>query len=92
MQMGGATRGFIAKPLTIRAIINGLISAVIAIAAVFGFILLVENFVPWLKVLRDGNNMWLIILGILILGVTISVASTYRSVLKYLQMKLDDLY
>ena len=92
MQMVGATRGFIAKPLNIRAIINGLIAAIIAIVAIFGFILLVENFVPWLRLLRDVNNMVLIISGILILGITISLISTHRSVLKYLQMKLDDLY
>ncbi|MCW3090823.1 MAG: Cell division protein FtsX [Ferruginibacter sp.] len=92
MQMVGATRGFIAKPLNVRAIINGLISAIIAIIAIFGFILLVENFVPWLRLLRDTNNMILIIGSILILGITISLLSTHRSVLKYLQMKLDDLY
>lgn len=92
MQMVGATRGFIAKPLNIRAIINGLISALIAIVAVLGFILLVEKFIPWLRLLRDGYNMAFIITGILVLGITISLASTHRSVLKYLQMKLDDLY
>ncbi len=92
MQMVGATRGFIAKPLNIRAIINGLIAAVIAIVAVFAFILLVEKFVPWLRLLRDTGNMLLIIACILVLGITISLISTHRSVLKYLQMKLDDLY
>jgi cell division transport system permease protein len=92
MQMVGATRGFIAKPLNIRAIINGFIAAVIAIIAVFGFILVAENFVPWLKLLRDSSNLILISGGILLLGIGISLASTYRSVLKYLQMKLDDLY
>jgi len=92
MQMVGATRGFIAKPLNIKAVINGLIAAFIAIVTVFGFILLVESFVPWLRLLRDASNMAIIIVGILILGVSISLLSTHRSVLKYLQMKLDDLY
>jgi len=92
MQMVGATRGFIAKPLDLRAVINGFISAVIAIIAVLGFILLIENFIPWLRLLRDGRNMAFIITGILVLGISISLLSTHRSVLKYLQMKLDDLY
>jgi cell division transport system permease protein len=92
MQMVGATRSFIAKPLNIRAIINGLIAAGIAIAAVFIFIFVAEKFVPWLTLLRDGTNMSIIIGGILILGVSISLFSTHRSVLKYLQMKLDELY
>lgn len=92
MQMVGATRGFITRPMNIRAIVNGLIAAGIAILAVFGFILLAEKFVPWLKLLRDSNNMLLICAGILLLGVSISVFSTNRSVTKYLKMKLDDLY
>ena len=92
MQMVGATRGFITKPLNIKAVINGLIAAFIAIVTVFGFILLVESFVPWLRLLRDASNMAIIISGIIILGVSISLLSTHRSVLKYLQMKLDDLY
>ncbi|HMO62166.1 MAG TPA: permease-like cell division protein FtsX [Ferruginibacter sp.] len=92
MQMVGATRSFIARPLNVRAIINGLIAAGIAIAAVFAVIILVEKFVPWIKLLRDTSNMFIIIIGIIILGVSISWFSTQRSVLKYLKMKLDDLY
>jgi cell division transport system permease protein len=92
MQMVGATRGFITRPMNIRAVVNGLIASGIAILAVFGFIFMAEKFVPWLTLLRDGNNMLLICLGILLLGVSISVFSTNRSVTKYLKMKLDDLY
>jgi cell division transport system permease protein len=92
MQMVGATRGFITRPLDTRAIINGLISSLIAIVAVISFELIAESFIPWLKQLRDTSNMAIIISGILILGITISVASTHRSVIKYLKIKLDDLY
>jgi cell division transport system permease protein len=92
MQMVGATRSFITRPLDVRAVVNGLIAACIAIFAVFGFILLIESFIPWLRQLRDGTNITLITGGILVLGVTISLLSTHRSVLKYLKMKLDDLY
>jgi len=53
---------------------------------------LIESFIPWLRQLRDGTNITLITGGILVLGVTISLLSTHRSVLKYLKMKLDDLY
>jgi cell division transport system permease protein len=92
MQMVGATRGFIARPLNMRAVVNGLISACIAIAAVYASILLIENFVPYLHQLRDSSNMALIVLGIIAMGIVISLLSTHRSVLKYLKMKLDDLY
>ena len=36
MQMVGATRLFIAKPMDLRAVLNGIISAIIAIAILFG--------------------------------------------------------
>jgi cell division transport system permease protein len=92
MQMVGATRSFITKPLDVKAIINGFISACIAIVAVYIFVMWIENLVPELHQLRDSTNMAIIILAIIVLGVTISLLSTHRSVLKYLKMKLDDLY
>jgi cell division transport system permease protein len=36
--------------------------------------------------------LMLLFLVIILLGITISLASTHRSVIKYLGMKLDDLY
>jgi cell division transport system permease protein len=92
MQMVGATRWFIAKPLNIRAIINGAISAVIAIALVYAVILATRNFIPEMSALHDTNMMLILFMMLLIIGILISVFSTYRSVLKYLKMKLDDLY
>jgi cell division transport system permease protein len=92
MQMVGATRWFISRPLDGRAILNGLIASGIAIALMIGFITLSEKFIPYLKVLHDTKNMLLIFTGIIILGLFIILFSTHRSVLKYLKMKLDDLY
>ena len=92
MQMVGATRGFITKPLAGRAVINGVIASAIAIGLMWGFIYLAEKFIPYMKTLHDTNNMILIFSGIIILGIAITVLSTYRSALKYLKMKLDELY
>ncbi|MBL0054804.1 MAG: hypothetical protein IPP31_01190 [Chitinophagaceae bacterium] len=92
MQMVGATRWFIAKPINIRAIINGLIASGIAIAAIWGTILLIEGFAPDFKLLRDTPSMIILFLIIIFLGVSITLVSTHRSVIKYLRMKLDDLY
>jgi cell division transport system permease protein len=92
MQMVGATRGFIVRPLNIRAVINGLIAASIAIIVLFGFIRIAEGFVGDLKLLRDSENTLILAGGMLVMGILISLISTYRSVLKYLRIKLDDLY
>ena len=92
MQMVGATRGFIIKPLTIRAIINGLISSGIAIVLVFTIVSWAESQFPQLKAIRDFQVTLFLYGGLILMGVGISVYSTHRSVLKYLKMKLDDLY
>ncbi|NCI45503.1 cell division protein FtsX [Sediminibacterium soli] len=92
MQMVGATRGFIAKPLNVRALVNGLISSAIAILLLFTLIGWAESQFPQLRVIRDTKLTLILFFGLVILGVGISVYSTHRSVLKYLKMKLDDLY
>ena len=92
MLMVGATRWFIAKPINRRAVINGFIASIIAIAAVYGCILLVEKYRPEFKVLHDNNGLMMLFGIILIMGIAITLLSTHRSVIKYLKMKLDDLY
>ncbi len=92
MQMVGATRGFIARPLNIRAIINGAISAAIAIAMVYGVILIAQNMVPDMAALHDNTLLIVLFVALFIIGITITLFSTYRSVLKYLKLKLDELY
>jgi len=78
--------------MDLRAILNGLISSAIAIAVLFGLIQWAESQFPQLKAIH--NNMLTIILfgGMILIGVGISLFSTHRSVIKYLRMKLDDLY
>ncbi len=92
MQMVGATRWFIAKPMDYRAIINGAISGVIALAGIIGLVFIAENQLPELKAMRDVRWLSLMGIGIIVLGMLISLFSTHRSVIKYLKMKLDDLY
>ena len=92
MQMVGATRGFIAKPLVIRALINGLISAAISLVILFTLIQWAGAQFPQIQTLQGMGNNLILFSGIIIIGVGISVLSTYRSVIKYLKMKLDELY
>ncbi|MSQ39059.1 MAG: hypothetical protein EXR19_05750 [Chitinophagaceae bacterium] len=92
MQMVGATRNFISKPLLIRALLNGLISAFVAIFLLFGLIEWATTQFPQIGILQGISNSLILFGGLILLGVGISVFSTYRSVLKYLKMKLDELY
>jgi len=92
MQMVGATRWFIARPLNIKAIINGAISGVIASVALYFIIIILEKYVDWLRTIHDTGLLFLLFFILIILGIGITLFSTNRSVLKYLKMKLDDLY
>ncbi len=92
MQMVGATRQFITRPMDLRALINGLISSAIAILLLFLLIQWAENWIPQLKAIHDMQLNLMLFGGMLLIGVGISLISTHRSVVKYLKLKLDDLY
>jgi cell division transport system permease protein len=92
MQMVGATRWFIAKPLNIKAIINGALSGLIASALLYIIILILQGSIQWLKTIHDNGMLFLLFFILIVLGVGITLFSTNRSVVKYLKMKLDDLY
>ncbi len=92
MQMVGATRWFIARPMDRRAIVNGAISGLIAIGGIVGIIFVCETWLPDMKALRDYTLLSGMFIVMILLGICISFISTHRSVVKYLKMKLDDLY
>lgn len=92
MQMVGASRYFISKPFDVRAIINGLISGVIAVIGLWLVIKFAEGQLPAMKDLHDNTLILLLMGALLLLGVLISLLSTHRSVVKYLKMHVDDLY
>ncbi len=92
MQMVGATRWFIAWPMNKKAIVNGAVSGMIASVAVFAFVLLAEGILPELKAIRDTGGLLLLFIVLILLGIGITLFSTHRSVIKYLKMKLDELY
>jgi len=47
---------------------------------------------PQIQTLQGMGNNLVLFFGLIVVGVGISVLSTYRSVVKYLKMKLDELY
>jgi cell division transport system permease protein len=92
MQMVGATRWFIALPMNKKAIVNGAVSGMIASFAVFAFVLVAEGILPELKAIGDTGGLLLLFIVLILLGIGITLFSTHRSVIKYLKMKLDELY
>lgn len=92
MQMVGATRWFITRPFDKRAIVNGFLSGVIAVIGLWLVIRFAEGQLPSLRILHDPLMIALLMGAMIILGILISLLSTHRSVLKYLKMRVDDLY
>jgi len=62
------------------------------LAGFFDFLFFAESQIPELKAIRDVSWLTLLCVGIILIGIAISVISTHRSVMKYLKMSLDDLY
>lgn len=92
MQMVGATRWFIARPFIIRSVINGLISGFVAVVLLSFIGIYANSIIPELASLADTGSLFLLLFFVLIVGIIISGLSTYRSVRKYLKLKLDELY
>lgn len=92
MQLVGAERWFIARPFDTSAFVSGLISGIIAIAALLGLRYFAYQQLPELYSLSDPYLFTALLAGVLIIGILISVISTHRSVIKYLKTKLEDLY
>ena len=94
MQLVGATRSFITSPYVRRSIINGLISAGIAmLLLLLGVLYVHNNFKYWdfsnTTIKRGFIFTFLMLIGV---GVLITWFSTRNSVHKYIRMKLDELY
>ena len=92
MQMVGATKSFIRKPFIARSIKLGMIGAVLAVLALIGVLLYVENSFPNLGILEDKAAIGMILLAVLAIGVLITWLSTYSATQRFLNLRTDDLY
>lgn len=92
MQLVGAKRWFITKPFVFRAIFNGVLSAVIASLALLVNMYLLEKYLIDLNIFSHYLDFLMVAGVLLLLGIVISLLSTFFAVRKYLRMKLDDLY
>jgi len=92
MQLVGATRRFISKPFILKGILQGIISALIAIGLLVGVIYISQREMPELVNLQE-LDLFLSLFGIVILlGVFITWLSNYFAVRKYIKIKSDNLY
>jgi cell division transport system permease protein len=92
MQLVGATEGFIRRPLLLRSILHGLISAFIALLMLMMLTYFAIEEIPELVELQNPLMLIGLVVFIFILGATISWFSTWLAVRKYLRIRTDLLY
>jgi cell division transport system permease protein len=91
-ELVGASWAFISRPYLVRGIMNGLWSALVAIAALIATQWGASRLMPDLQQLEDLNSILAIFMLLILLGILISGLSTYFVVQKFLRMRVDDLY
>lgn len=92
MQMVGATKSFIRRPFVMRSIKLGMIGAGIAILALIGVLVYLENSFPDLGILDDKLLIGLVLIAVFGIGVLITWLSTYFATQRFLNLRTDDLY
>ncbi len=92
MQMVGATKSFIRKPFVMRSIKLGMIGAGLAILALIGLLIYLDNAYPSLGILDDKLVIAVVLLSIFGIGVLITWLSTFFATQRFLNLRTDDLY
>lgn len=92
MQLVGATRGFIRVPFIKTGVIQGVISAVIAIIVLALMIYGADKQLHEIISLLDYKIVGILFLIVLSLGIIISLISTFFAVNRYLRIKNTNLY
>ena len=92
MQMVGATKIFIRRPFLWTNIKLGMLGAVIALLALAGALFYLDKNFPELNLFKDSTILILLFVGVFVLGVLISLISTYFATQRFLNLRTDELY
>ena len=92
MKLVGATRSFIRKPFLLRAALQGLVSALVANAALWGVLSLMENRFGYVMGLLSTEMLVAVMAIVFVAGILICVVSTSFVVNKLVALKKDQLY
>ena len=92
MQLVGAKRLFIQRPFLFRASLHGLLAGVIASGLLIALISFANKRIEDLSLIQNSERIAFLLGCLLLLGIFVATASTYRAVRKYLRLSLDELY
>ena len=92
MQMVGATKKFIRRPFIWTNIKLGILGAMLALITLGGLLYYLHTTYPELNVFQDPLILAAVFSGVLLLGIMISLISTYFATQRFLNLRTDDLY
>lgn len=92
MQLVGAKPGFIRKPFLLNSIFQGVLSAVIGTALLLAVFFALKRYMDIISSTYDFKTFLILFGTLVLLGVFISLLSTWFALNKYLRRKLDSLY
>ena len=92
MKLVGATRGFIRAPFVRAAVLQGLVSSLLAVGLLWGVLEALRRSFPELASVVDLDQLLMVCGGIVVLGVLLCVISTWLVVNRLVAASKDDLY
>ncbi|MBD0777062.1 ABC transporter permease [Maribacter sp. ANRC-HE7] len=92
MQMVGATKTFIRRPFIWTNIKLGMLGALIALMGLGGVLIYLDRNFTEFNLLQDSTLIILLFVGVFVLGVLISLISTYFATQRFLNLRTDELY
>jgi cell division transport system permease protein len=92
MQLVGATDSFIRKPFIQQIVLLGIIAAALADALITAFAYYAVNEYPEIISVIRMNDLLVIYVAVIVLGILLTFLATRSAVNKYLKMKTNNLY
>jgi cell division transport system permease protein len=92
MQMVGATKIFIRRPFIWTNIKLGMLGSLVALVALGGVLYYLNKNFPELNLFQDSTLLVVLFAGVFVLGVLISLVSTYFATQRFLNLRTDELY
>jgi len=92
MQLVGATEKFIRRPFVRRGVVQGFISALLAIGLIVVSLYFAYQEIPELFDVEFYDTVLILFGMVIVVGMLLSWIASYFSVRKYLRINIDDLY
>lgn len=92
MQMVGATKTFIRRPFIWQSVKLGIIGAILALIGMGVVLYYLNSSFPELELLADAKLLVALFVGILMMGIFITWASTFFATSRFLNLRTDELY